>query len=93
MTGSASAITNSSATVSGTVDSGGQATTYWFEYGTRTSYGLRTSSATLDAGSGAVSVRANLTALRGRTTYHYRLVATNPSGTSYGADATLKTGR
>ena len=68
-------------------------TTYWFEYGTRSSYGLRSSSATQSAGSGAVSVRASLTGLRSRTTYHYRLVATNPSGTSYGADATLKTGR
>src|SRR4051812_19458267 len=53
-TGAASSVTQSSATVSGTVDPQGIATTYRFEYGTSSSYGLQT--ADVDAGSGTGAV-------------------------------------
>ena len=42
LTGNATAITSTSATVNGTVNPEGQATTYYFEYGTTTSYGSQT---------------------------------------------------
>ena len=41
-TGAAESITTGSAAVTGTVNPGGEATTYHFEYGTSTSYGLTT---------------------------------------------------
>ncbi len=38
-----------------------------------------------------MAVSASVASLAPNTTYHYRIVATNPSGTSYGADAKLTT--
>jgi len=72
LTGNATAITSTSATVNGTVNPEGQATTYYFEYGTTTSYGSQT--ATADAGSGTASlaVSAQLASLTPDTTYHNR---------------------
>ncbi len=90
--GAASAITNTSATVTGSVNPNGQATTYAFQYGTSTAYSEQT--AVQDAGSGAVpvAVTANIADLQPGTTYHFRLIASNASGTSAGSDATFKTG-
>jgi hypothetical protein len=90
-TGNATAITSTSATLNGTVNPEGQATTYYFEYGTTTSYGSQT--ATADAGSGTanVAVSAQLASLTPDTTYHYRLVAINSSGTTLGSDVSFKT--
>jgi hypothetical protein len=89
-TGGASAITSSGASVAGTVDPNGKATTFRFEYGTTTGYG---SEVTGSAGSGGsvVSVSGALTGLAPSTTYHYRLVATNADGTATGSDATFTT--
>jgi hypothetical protein len=90
-TGQATNILQNSATLAGTVDAHGAATTFTFQYGTTTAYGTQTTSAAVPAGSGAVAVAANLKGLKAGQTYHYRLVATNPSGTTNGADATFKT--
>src|SRR4051812_10125901 len=86
-TGPAESITTGSAVVTGTVNPGGTPTTYHFDYGTSSAYGLRTPD--VDAGSGTAdeSARATLTGLTSNTTYHYRLVA----GTAQGADRTFKT--
>jgi hypothetical protein len=77
-TGAASSVAQSSATVGGTVDPQGMATTYRFEYGTSSSYGLQTADVDAGSGTGAVDASANLTGLTSDTTYHYRLVATMP---------------
>lgn len=90
-TGSATAVGQSSATVQGTVNPGGQATTYYFQYGTTASYGSQTASQNAGSGNTAAPVTANLTGLSSSTTYHYRLVAVNASGTSLGADQTFQT--
>ena len=50
VTGSATNVTPTSATLNGTVDPNGRATTWYFEYGTSTSYGSKT--ADRSAGSG-----------------------------------------
>jgi hypothetical protein len=91
VTGSASNVSATGAVLSGTVNPNGKAASYAFEYGTSTAYGLET--ATLSAGSGetAVAVTATATGLLSGTSYHYRLIATNPDGTSKGADKTLTT--
>ena len=90
--GAASSITNTSATVTGSVNPNGQATTYAFQYGTSTQYSEQT--ALQDAGSGTVqvAVTANIADLQPGTTYHFRLIASNASGNSVGSDATFKTG-
>ena len=64
--------TTGSAAVTGTVNPGGDATTYQFEYGTSASYGP--GSPAQDAGSGTVGLgaRATLLSPTTSTTYHYR---------------------
>lgn len=91
-TGTASDIQLYQATVGGTINANGEATTYYFEYGTTTSYG---STSPVPPGSingtTATPVSEILYELSDYTTYHYRLVATNASGTTYGADQTFTT--
>ena len=77
-TGAAESITTGSAAVTGTVNPGGAATTYQFEYGTSASYGLLTPN--VDAGSGTtdVAARATLTGLTNNTTMSHPLLASFP---------------
>jgi outer membrane protein assembly factor BamB len=92
-TGSPSSVTQTSATVSGTSNPEGQATTYHFDYGTSTGYGQ--SAPVPDGSVGSDSsdhtISANLSGLSPGTTYHYRLVAKNAAGTTFGADQTFTT--
>jgi hypothetical protein len=90
-TGAADGITTSAATVHGTVNPNGAATTYHVDYGTTSGYGLHT--ADVDAGSGtdAANVSVALSGLTSDTTYHFSVVATNAAGTARGADHTLHT--
>ena len=90
-TGTASRIGRSSVGLSGTVDPKGQATTYYFRYGTTTAYGLQSTPASAGSGSGPVGVHSNVYGLTPLTTYHYQLVAQSAGGTSYGSDQTLAT--
>ena len=89
--GAADSITTSGATVTGTVNPGGAATTYHVEYGTSASYGLSTPDQDAGAGTKDVAVKVTLTGLTSDTTYHYRVVATSAAGTVQGADRTLRT--
>ena len=90
-TGSPSSVEESSATVSGTLNPNGQSTTYYFRYGTSTTYGLQTTPAGAGSGTGMVAVHATLYGLSPNTTYHYQLVASSSAGTTNGADETLTT--
>ena len=85
-TASASAIGETTATLNGQVNPNGLQTYYFFEYGMTTGYGKTTQS--MDAGSDFtdLTVSADVNELFAETTYHFRLVATNNSGTSYGDD-------
>jgi phosphodiesterase/alkaline phosphatase D-like protein len=89
----ASRVTSSGATVGGSVNPVGRAATYQFDYGTSTSYGSSVPSPAGSAGSGtsAVTESASLTGLRPGTTYHYRIEATNATGTTDGPDRTVTT--
>jgi len=89
-TGGASAVTDTSATLHGSVNPKNQATSYRFQYGTSTAYGSATASRTVSTmDNTAHPVLAKLTGLTPRTTYHYRLVATNATGTTAGGDRTF----
>ena len=88
-TGPASAITQTSATLTGTVAADGLPTTWHFEYGPTSAYVSQTPPQS--GAVGTTDVSASLTGLADAQTYHYRLVATNSLGTSYGADETFMT--
>src|SRR4051794_30868002 len=91
-TGGANTVTQTSAKLNGTVKPNNQATTYHFEYGTATTYGTVTpEQGPVAAGSGNTNVSADISALAPGTVYHYRLVATNPSGSIPGKDRTFTT--
>jgi hypothetical protein len=69
----------------------GELTHYYFEWGTSTAYGHETPS--MDGGSetGPNAVSEGLSGLTPITTFHYRIVAYNGVGTSYGADMSFET--
>ena len=91
VTGVASSIGDMTATLNGTVNPSGSATTYQFEYGLTASYGSTTPITSAGSGSAAVPVNAALTGLSPGTLYHFRVTATNGGGTANGADATFTT--
>ena len=78
-TGTATAITSTSAKLNGTVNPGGEATSYYFQYGTTTSYGSQTATSPVGSGSANVDVAAPISSLTPNIAYHYRLVAINGS--------------
>lgn len=86
-------VTSSGATLNGSVNPEGEATTYQFDYGTTTGYGASVPAPAGSAGSGtsAVNESSALTGLTPSTTYHYRIEATDATGTSLGADEQFTT--
>jgi len=90
-TGDATAVTDTQATVAGTVNPQGQLTSYAFQYGTTTAYGQQTALTSAGSGTADTPVRADLAGLTAGTTYHYRAIATNADGTTVGADRTFRT--
>jgi hypothetical protein len=90
-TGSAEGASTSTATLTGTVNPQASATTWYFQYGTTTAYGLQTPSRSAGSGSAATGVAASIDKLAAGTTYHYRLVGVSGAGTAYGGDVTLQT--
>ena len=71
---------------------GAAATTYRFQYGTSTAYGLETFGRTIAAGIVPQSVSFRINSLASRTTYHFRVVASNRAGTTFGPDTIAQTG-
>jgi hypothetical protein len=66
-------------------------TTYYFEYGVDESYGLETEPVVQGATPGIVVVGTELGSLPSGRTFHYRIVASNSSGTTIGPDMTFRT--
>jgi NHL repeat len=84
------AVSQNTATLTGSVDPQGVRTVYYFQIGTSTTYGVDLFGAA-GAGSEPEPVSVLASSLQPGTTYHYRLVASNPNGTSYGADESFTT--
>jgi plastocyanin len=79
-TGRAIAVTETGATLGGSVSPEGLATTYHFEYGLSTSYEHVTPSELTGPEGVEHAASASVTGLAPSTVYHFRLVATNASG-------------
>lgn len=83
-----------SAKLAGYVNPNSSPTTYRFEYGTTDAYGAQSPSELepfVGAGGSPVAVKANLSGLQPDTVYHYRIVATNATGTTFGTDQQFNT--
>ena len=91
VTGVASNVNTTTATLNGTVDPNGLGTTYHFQYGLTTAYGNNTAISGAGNGLDPVPVSANLTGLAPGTVYHFRLVCSNGGPIVYGADSTFTT--
>jgi hypothetical protein len=87
----ATGISLHEATLHGTVNPGSGVTTYHFQYGATTEYGSNTPQAYTQLNYEDDDGEQLITGLQAGTTYHYRLVATNSSGTSIGPDETFTT--
>ena len=90
-TGAAQSVGSETGVVTGSLDTRGRSTTWWFQYGTSSKYGRSTASKSAGSKAGAQTVSASLTGLAPATTYHYRLLAKSDAGTTAGADATFTT--
>jgi hypothetical protein len=91
-TGAARSVTASSATLNGTLNPNNEPTTYFFQYGPTTAYGSQTpTQGPTAAVRRSTPASAAISGLAAGTRYHYRLVATNPSGTRRGRDRTFTT--
>jgi phosphodiesterase/alkaline phosphatase D-like protein len=96
-TGAAKNVLSQSATVTGSLKRGGLATSYRFQYGTSALYGRTSAGGEVPAGKTekeekeAKALETTLTGLTSNTTYHYRLVAENSYGTTFGGDAKFTT--
>jgi uncharacterized protein YegP (UPF0339 family) len=88
VTGNASDITTNAANLNGSVVTHGLTTDYYFEYGPSGAYGSATPT---DSASEDSDITAAITGLAEDTVYHFRLVASNSQGTSYGDDQTFQT--
>jgi len=88
-TDSASSVVKTTATLNGTLDDdGGEACDCGFEYGETTDYGTLTGTESKETDE---TFSQDITGLLPNTTYHYRAIATNSAGTSYGSDRTFTT--
>jgi streptogramin lyase len=94
VSGSASALSETGATLSGTVEVEGSPPTVsscQFEYGPNSSYGQTASCSPAGPYASTTAVGAQLSGLTPGATYHFRVSAANAYMTSYGEDRTFMT--
>ena len=91
VTGVASAISTSGATLSGAVNPKGSDTSAMFQYGTSIAYDHATTPVDIGSGSANMAINDPIIGLAYGTVYHYRVVANNGTTTTNGADKTFIT--
>jgi hypothetical protein len=87
----ATGVTETEATLTGAVNPDGEATKYFFKWGTTIAYGQTTGSQPAGEDHASHVVSAVLTGLAPGATYHFQIVAENKLGTVPGADETFTT--
>jgi hypothetical protein len=90
-TSNAAAISPTDATLAASVTPNAQATVYAFDWGATTVYGSTTTTVSAGNGTSPTVAATAIAGLSPSTAYHYRVVATNASGTTIGADQTFMT--
>jgi hypothetical protein len=85
-------IDASGATLKASFDPDEIETHYHFEYGITTGYGEETPSELGGSGKGVIVVGQPIGGLPSGRVFHFRLVAENENGTTYGPDLTFRTG-
>jgi hypothetical protein len=88
---SASEVTTKKATLSGTIDPHGSATTYHFNYGPSSEYGASTPELSGGSANGEEIVSEHISGLSPSTTYHVQVIATSNGISRSGADGTFTT--
>ncbi len=91
ITGAASGVSESAATLNGLVNPKGASVRVSFQYGTTTAYGQVTTAQSTGVSNAATPFTAQLTGLPAGSTIHYRAVAVSDFGTFAGGDETLTT--
>ncbi len=91
ITEAATSLSETEATLKGSVNPEGKATEYFFKWGTTVGYEQMTSTKSAGAGTTVVPVSEALKGLAPGKTYHFRLVAKNEKGPAEGADETFTT--
>ena len=91
VTGDPGTVSETAATLTGTVTSQNELTSYVFEFGPTAAYGNQTGVSPVSFGPGSEPVSNGISGLDPGTTYHYRLVAANIGGTGAGEDRTFTT--
>jgi hypothetical protein len=91
VTGPATNVKTTSATLTGTVVANGAPTECTFEYGLTTAYGMFTALTPEGSGTTVVPVSATINGLSPKTKFHYQLVCTNAGGTGLGGDRDFTT--
>jgi hypothetical protein len=89
-TNPATFIASFSAALNALLDPHGLTTSVHFQYGVTTSYGLTTAPQS-HTGNTYLNISANISSLTASTTYHFRIVASNSAGTTFGGDRTFTT--
>lgn len=87
----ASPVGARSATLNAKVNPNGSTSSVKFEWGVTSSYGNSTPSVLVSASTELISIRDSLRNLTPSTTYHYRIVASNSFGTSFGDNVSFTT--
>lgn len=90
-TGDATAVSSGGAILHGTVNPGGSATRYNFQYGPTPAYGAVSTTRTTGVGTTTDTVRIAVSGLSPGTAYHYRIEAVNALGAANGVDRTFTT--
>jgi hypothetical protein len=90
VTEAATGIQESQATLHGSVNPNGLDTHYHFQYGTTTAYGSTTPEVDAGKGTSPVAESASISNLEPGATYHFRILASNADGTSYGNDLSFR---
>ena len=90
-TNPATNIGDAGASLNGLVNPNGATTTCYYDFGTTTSYGEQLPVTGTFTGTSSQPVPWYRSNMQPQTTYHFRLVATNAAGSSYGSDQSFTT--